>query len=327
VTRKLGLWILGVLVLVALFAPLLAPNDPGRQFADRSFAPPMRVHFADAAGLRSPFVFRQRLDDRLERRFSEDRSAVLRLKFFSHGRLVSIDDAAEPLLLFGADALGRDLFSRVLYGARLSLGVTAIGTLLALAIGAAVGGLAGTLAGRIDSILMLATDFFLLLPGVYLVLALRSTLPLALTTHQVFWLMAFLFGVAGWPHVARGVRAIVAVERSRDYAEAARAIGAGPFRRARHLLPAARGFLTVETILLIPALLLAEATVSFLGLGFPEPAPSWGTMLQESANVNSLLAAPWTLAPAILLFVVVFSVQMAGGERPENNLLLTRLDP
>jgi peptide/nickel transport system permease protein len=94
----------------------------------------------------------------------------------------------------------------------------------------------------------------------------------------------------------------------------------------RHLLPAARGFLTVETILLIPALLLAEATVSFLGLGFPEPSPSWGTMLQESANVNSLLAAPWTLAPAILLFVVVLSVQMAGGDRSENNLLLTRLD-
>src|SRR4029077_15058912 len=99
------------------------------------------------------------------------------------------------------------------------------------------------------------------------------------STSAVFWLMGGLFAVSAWPHVARGVRAIVAAERTRDYAEAARASGAGPLRVAWHLVPAARGFLAVQIVLLVPALLVAEATVSYFGLGFVEPSASWGTML------------------------------------------------
>jgi peptide/nickel transport system permease protein len=285
----------------------------------------MRVHFRDATGLRAPFVYAQRLDDRLGRRFHDDRTAAIPLRWFTNGRLISINAESGPLLLLGADALGRDVFSRLLFGARLSLGVTALGTLLALCLGAAIGGIAGTLGGRTETLLMLAADFVLILPGVYLVLVLRAVLPQALETSQVFWLMASLFGVAGWPHVARGVRAIVAVERESGYAEAARAAGAGPWRLASQLLPAAAGFLSVEIVLLVPALLVAEATISFLGLGFPEPSASWGTMLQDAGNVSGLLTAPWTLAPAAALFLVVLSVQLAGGPRASDNLLL-RLD-
>jgi peptide/nickel transport system permease protein len=235
---------------------------------------------------------------------------------------MSVDAAGGPLLLAGADAVGRDVWSRLLHGARLSLGVTVLGALLALAVGAGVGALAGALGGRVAWLLMLAADFVLVLPGVYLVLVLRAALPQALGTTEVFWLMVLLFGVAGWPHVARGVRAIVATERASGYAEAARAAGAGPIRLARHLLPAARGFLTVELALLVPALLVAEATVSFLGLGFPEPAPSWGTLLQEGSNLHGLLRAPWTLAPALALFLVVLGVQLAGGARASENFLV-----
>jgi peptide/nickel transport system permease protein len=325
--RRLGLIVLACGILAAIAAPILAPYDPGRQFRDRPFAPPMRVHVRDRSGIHRPFVYRQVLDNRIERKYSEDRTTRVPLLWFSSGHLVAIDQRAGPLLLAGADALGRDVLSRLLYGARLSLGVTALGAFAALVIGAAIGGVAGTFSGRVDALLMLMTDFVLVLPGVYLVLVLRALLPLTLSTHQVFWLMAILFAVAGWPHVARGVRAIVAVERARDYAEAARAIGAGPIRLVGHLLPAARGFLLIELVLLIPALLLAEATISFLGLGFPEPAPSWGTMLQEAASVNGLLAAPWTLTPAVLLFLTVFSVQLAGGTGGELNLLRSATDP
>ncbi len=326
-SARAGLAGLGVIVALAFLAPLLAPHRPSDQFADRAFAPPTPVHVRDASGFHAPFVYRLTLVDRLDRRFTEDTSARIPLRWFAGGRLVSIDAAVGPLLLLGADALGRDLWSRMLYGGQLSLGVTALGALFALLVGASIGGLAGAVGGRTSSILMLVADFMLVLPGVYLVLVLRAVLPATLGTTDVFWLMVLLFGIAGWPHVARGVRAIVAAERASDYAEAARAAGAGPIRLARHLLPAARGFLSVEFALLVPALLVAEATISFLGLGFPEPAPSWGTLLREAGNVNGLLRAPWTLAPAVALFLVVLGVQLAGGVRGSDNFLLTHRGP
>jgi peptide/nickel transport system permease protein len=312
---RVGLGILALLAFAALFAPALAPHRPGEQFADRAFARPLRVHLRDADGWHAPFVYRQVLEDRVERRFSDDMTVRFPLRWLRDGRLVSIDPEAGPLLLLGADALGRDVLSRLLYGARLSLGVTVLGAGVALLLGAFVGALAGTLAGRTDAALMLAADFVLVLPGVYLVLVLRAMLPLVLDTIQVFWLMALIFGAAAWPFVARGVRAIVAAERASGYAEAARAAGAGSFRLARQLLPAAHGFLAVELALLMPVLLVAEATISFLGLGFPEPAPSWGTMLQEAGNVSGLVSAPWTLAPAAALFLAVLGVQLAAGGR------------
>ena len=317
----IGLGLILIVGLLALASPMVAPNGPGTQFPDRAFAPPMRIQVRDATGLRAPFVYRQVLENRLERRFRDDRAAAVPLRWLAQGRVVTIP-GDEPLLLLGGDALGRDVFSRLLFGARLSLGVTLLGSVGALLAGALIGAVAGTLGGRVDMVLMLAADFLLVLPGVYFVLVLRAMLPQALSTTDVFWLMAALFALAGWPHVARGVRAIVSAERRLDYAEAARAAGAGSLRLVAHLLPAARGFLVVELVLLVPALLVAEATISFLGLGFPEPAPSWGTMLQEAGNVSGLVSAPWTLAPAAALFIVVLGVQLAGGARSADNLLM-----
>jgi peptide/nickel transport system permease protein len=307
--------LLALVAVFALLAPLVAPHDPAEQFPDRAYAPPMRIHVRDADGFRAPFVYRQVLEDRLLRRYRDETSRVVPIRWGRGWQLASIPAGDGPLLVFGADALGRDIFSRLAYGARLSLGVTMLGVVGALLIGFAVGGLAGGLGGRTDTVLMLVADFILVLPAAYLVLVLRGMLPLVLTTGQVFWLMAALFALAAWPHVARGVRAIVATERERDYAEAIRAAGAGSFRVVMQLLPAARGFALVEVVLLVPALLVAEATVSFLGLGFPEPEASWGTMLQEAANVRVMAEAPWMLLPAAALFVVVLGVQLLGWAR------------
>jgi peptide/nickel transport system permease protein len=225
------------------------------------------------------------------------------------------------MLVLGADPLGRDIFSRLVYGARLSLGVTGLGAAGALAIGAAVGALAGVAGGLLEAVLMGIADFMLVLPAVYLLLVLRAVMPLSLEWTTVFVLMAVLFAAAGWPRVARGVRGIVATERTRDYAQAARAIGAGPIRLAGHLLPAASGFLVVELVLLVPAMLVAEATLSYLGLGFPAERPSWGTMLQDAANVQLLRDTPWLIAPAALLFVVVLGLQLVLGPRRERTML------
>ena len=319
--RRGGAVLIVLCSLLTLLAPALAPNPPSMQFDDRSYAPPMRVHLWHDGHWRGPFVYPQMLRDRMMREFGEDRATPAALRWFVNGHMVSIDPSHGPLLLAGGDALGRDVWSRLLHGARRSLGVVLVGVVGALAIGIAIGGLAGTVGGRIDDWLMLAADFVIVLPGAYLVLVLRSLLPIVLEPAEIFAWMAVVFAFAAWPHVARGVRAIVAAERAREYAEAARAAGAGRLRLMSQLVPAARGFLLVELVLLVPALLVAEVTVSFLGLGFPEQAASWGTMLQDAAQVTVLSRAPWVLAPAFAVFVVTLALHLAAGARLERSTL------
>jgi peptide/nickel transport system permease protein len=321
-SARIGAGVIAVFALLAVLAPILAPNSPEEQFADRAYAPPSRVRVRDVSGFRAPFVYRQVLVDRQAREYREAPDVAVPLRWFTGGRVVSVSRDTGPLLLLGADAIGRDIFARLVYGARRSLGVVLLGVAGAVLLGTLIGGAAGGLGGRVDSGLMMVADFVIVLPGAYLILVLRGLLPQVLSTTEVFVLMAGLFTVAAWPHVARGVRAIVAVERVRDYAEAARASGAGPLRVIGHLLPAARGFLAVEVVLLVPALLVAEATVSYLGLGFPEPDASWGTMLRDAADIRVMTEAPWMLAPVLALFLVVLGVQLIGSAREPATVLL-----
>jgi peptide/nickel transport system permease protein len=311
--RTLATWVLAMLAFGALTAPWISPQDPHVQFTDRTYAPPARVHVRHGDTWRAPFVYRQVLVDRVSRQFVEDTSTPVPLRWLRAGKLVTVDPERGPLLWLGADGLGRDVWSRLWHGARLSLGVAIAGALGALLIGTLLGALAGAKRGFVDTGITGVADFVVVLPSVYLVLVLRAALPLVLDTPVVFLLMTVLFAIAGWPHVARGVRAIVATERQRDYAEAARAAGAGPLRLLGHLVPAAYGFLRTELVLLIPALLVAESTISFLGLGFPEPVPSWGLMLQDASSVSAMQLAPWMLSPALLLFVGVFALQQVAG--------------
>jgi peptide/nickel transport system permease protein len=231
---------------------------------------------------------------------------------FGNGKLLSVEDPnAPPLLLLGGDAFGRDIFSRLLYGARTSLSLAVVATLGALILGAVVGGIAGFSRGIIDDVLSRFSDFVLVLPAIYVALAFRSVLPLVLAASTVFTMLAVIFSLLGWPIVARGVRAIVASEREREYASAAEAIGAGRARvLVRHLLPATFGYLAVQATLLLPAFILAEATLSYVGLGFPDSVPTWGTMLQDTANVTLVADAPWTLAPAAAIFLFVLAVNL-----------------
>jgi peptide/nickel transport system permease protein len=273
----------------------------------------MPLHVVDDdGGWHAPFVYPVSLVDRLERRYAEDRSRRVTVAWFSGGVLVRVpDESAGPWLPLGGDSLGRDVFARLVYGARLSLAVALTATLAALLLGACVGGLAGVAPGLADEALMRVTDVVIVLPAMYVVLALRASLPLVLSPGAVFALVTGILAIVGWPMTARGVRAIVAGEREREYAMAAVALGASRWRLlVRHLLPAARGFLVTQATLLLPAFILAEATLSYVGLGFPDPAVSWGVMLQEAANVAAIADAPWMLAPAAAIFTVVLGVNL-----------------
>jgi peptide/nickel transport system permease protein len=275
----------------------------------------MLPHVVDADGAwHLPFVYPIRLADRLERRFVEDRTRRIPLRWLTGGVVLSVDEQAGPWLPLGGDPLGRDILARLASGARASLGVALAAAVGALVMGALLGAVAGYAGGRLDGLLMRAADFVLVLPAIYVVLALRAAMPLVLSPGQVFWTMAIVLAIAGWPYPARGVRAIVASERRKEYAESAMAIGAGSTRiLLRHLLPATTGFLGVQATLLVPAFILAEATLSFVGLGFAEPTASWGLMLQDASRGGALADAPWLLAPAAAIILSVLGLHVLAG--------------
>jgi peptide/nickel transport system permease protein len=310
--RLAGAIVLAVVIMAALSAPWLAPNEPNSRFERLMYAPPSRVHVLGGAAGSAPYIHPLRVLSLRERTFEQDRTQTVPLRWFTGGHLVTADpDNGTPLLLLGADGYGRDIFSRLLYGARATLLVAVIATLGATLLGALVGGVSGQSAGWIDAALSRVTEFVLVLPAIYVALSLRAVMPLVLSSTTVFLLLTGIFTLLGWPVVARGVRAIVLAERERDYAQAARASGAGSMRLlTRHLLPAASGYIVTQATLLFPAFILAEATLSFVGLGFPMDVATWGTMLQEAANVTTLGDAPWALAPAFAIFAVVLGVNL-----------------
>ena len=310
---RLGLLLVVFAVAAAVAAPIVAPHRVDQRFPGFLNAPPTRPHIVDDAGTwHAPFIYRWRLANQLEQRYEEDRSVRVPLAWLTSGALVqSADQASAPLLLFGADSFGRDVFSRLVVGARTSLALAIVAALGAMLVGGVIGGLAGYAGGSVDDGLMRAADFVMVLPATYVALALRSVLPLVLSPSTVFMLLASIFAVVGAPFIARGVRAIVRSERRSDYASAARAMGASDARLLlRHLLPAARGFVAVQMTMLVPAFIVAEATLSYVGLGFPDPVASWGTMLHDAANVSVFADFPWLLSPAAAMFLVVLGVNL-----------------
>lgn len=316
--KRAALACLALVVLLAAAAPVLAPNDPSTTFRGFLYAPPMMPRVVDAdGGWHRPFVHPLRLASRLEQRYEVDWGTRVPIVFFSNGRLASLAEPARgPWLPLGADAEGRDVLARLLFGARTSLGIALLATLGAVIIGAVAGGVAGYVGGAVDTVIMRFAEFVLVLPAVYVVLALRSALPLVLSPWHVSLLMTAIFAAVGWPWIARAVRATVAAERTRDYAAAAVSLGAGHSRVLFvHLLPACTGVLSVQAILLLPGFILAEATLSYVGLGFPDTVASWGSMLHQASNVYAIARFPWTLAPAGAIFIVTLASNLLMENR------------
>jgi peptide/nickel transport system permease protein len=307
--------VLGVLHLGVACAGFFAPYDPAVQDRAHPYAPPMRLHFVEAQGewqLR-PFYYALVLRAGSFDEYEEDRARRIPVRFFMNGapyrvlgvlplRVHLFGGGEVPLYLLGSDGYGRDLFSRVLFGGQVSLLAGLIGAALTLSIGLCIGAASGFWGGWKDGALMRVAELFLALPWIYLLFAMRAFLPLTVHPLKAFLLVVVVIGAVGWARPARMVRGIVLSAKERDFVRAARGFGAsGGYLLRRHILPEASSVVLTQAAILVPQFVLAEMTLSFLGLGVPEPVPSWGNMLASLQHYNVLESYWWMYLPALAM--------------------------
>ncbi len=308
---------------VILLAGFFAPYSPSSQNRTLAFSAPTRLHFFDANHnfhLR-PFVYRSLSVPGTFNDYQEDRTLAFPIRFFALGSPYKLfqfktarhlfgTDAAARIFLLGTDGYGRDEFSRLLYGGRISLLAGLIATIISLTVGVAFGGLAGYHGKWIDDLIMRAAEVFLTIPWLYLLLSVRAFLPLRIDPNGIFLLLVVVLGIAGWARPARLIRGVVLSAKERDFVSAAKGFGASDFYILRkHILPHASGVIVTQMALYIPQYILLETTLSFFGLGVSEPAPSWGNMLAGLQQYSILQSCWWMFAPAAALVAVFLMYQ------------------
>jgi peptide/nickel transport system permease protein len=323
VKAKYGITILlvclGLLHLAVFAAGFLSPYDVVDQDRELPFAPPTRIHFVDAQGATHwrPFAYPLVEDSAQYGVYHEDMQKCFPIRFFVQGtpykvagvfpsrqHLFGVDPPAR-LFLMGTDSYGRDQFSRFLHGGQVSLASGLLATLLSLGIGMLLGAASGFYGGWFDAVVMRFGELFIALPWLYLLFALRAFLPLNINPSQAFLLLIAVIGSVGWARPARLIRGVVLSGKERHYVLAARIFGgSGAYLMRRHILPQTYSIILTQAVLLIPQYILAEVTLSFLGLGVGEPVPSWGNMLASLQQYHILVSYWWMLLPGIALVPV-----------------------
>ncbi|MDQ7827644.1 MAG: ABC transporter permease [Armatimonadota bacterium] len=322
-----GLGILAVLYTMMLFAEFLAPYPLDFTDRNRFFHPPILPRFVDAEGrihLR-PFVYATTLVDPQLRIYRPDTSRRYPVRFFVQGepyRLlwiiptrVHLFGVEEPgrIFLMGTDQFGRDLFSRILYGSRVSLLIGIMVVSITIPIGMVYGGIAGYYGGRVDNIMMRVVEAIIALPGFYLLITLSAILPTNVGCTTRFYLIVIILSFLGWTGFSRLIRGYVLSLKEREFVLAARALGRDDLGIIlRHILPNTASLVLVVATLSIPGAILGESGLSFLGFGVREPCASWGNLLTAGTNLINLSRSPWLLLPGVFIVLAVVAYNFLG---------------
>jgi len=324
--------LLALFYLIAIFCEFASPYDPEQYFVKYKLAPPTKIHFVDAEGqLRWPFVYgiKQAKDPETYRNiYTEDTEVQYPLRFFVRGTQyemwgflpmklhffgLPVPQEEQGVFLMGADRLGRDVFSRTCYGARISLSIGLVGVLLSMTIGVVLGGISGYYGGVIDTLIQRVIEFIRTIPSIPLWMALSAAVPSDWPIVRVYFAITVILSLIGWTYMARVVRGRFLAMREEDFVMSARLVGSSEMRIIlRHMLPSFLSYIIASLTLALPSMILAETGLSYIGLGLRAPAISWGVLLREAQNVRSLVLAPWVLIPAMAVITTVLAFNFVG---------------
>jgi peptide/nickel transport system permease protein len=325
-------WLLIVFYLVAIFCEFVAPYDPDNALLQFKQVPPTEIHIRDVNGnFHFPFVYQhiRKMDPQtLQITNVEDKSKSYPIEMFVHGykyKLLGMWETdihlfgvpagrdQQGIFLLGTDRLGRDMFSRICYGARLSLSMGMMSVFLSLAIGVVLGGISGYFGGRVDILIQRVIEFIRTIPTIPLYMTLAAALPVNWPVEWTYFGMTIILAVVGWTYLARVVRGRFLAMREEDFVLAARLNGSSEMRVIlRHMLPSFLSYIIAALTLNIPNMILSETGLSFIGLGLHAPAISWGVLLQEATNISSLMLAPWVLTPGFAVVISVLAFNFLG---------------
>ncbi len=313
-----------ILYLAVIFAGFLSPYHPNRTFRQHFYHPPTRIQFTDEDGsLTRPYIYGTESVGWGQYEIVEDEK--YEIKFIHRGdphtvgplttnlQFFGVEGYDQPLFLLGSDGYGRDLFTRLLYGGRVSMFIGFIAIFISTSIGMMVGGISGYYGGWTDEILMRIAEVIMSIPGFYLLLALAAVMPIDMPSQMRFFFIITILAFRGWAGMARVIRGMVLSAKNEEYVQAARAIGASDKRIIiKHVLPVTTTYVIVSATVAVPGYIILESGLSFIGLGIQEPAASWGNMLSAAMNVTAITGFPWMLIPGFMIFIACLSYNLLG---------------